>query len=107
MADGYEIDLDRAPQILANLKNAHDSIVEIQAEARQLARYSLRGTDGVSRHASAELQRFATNPESGSLFEAITAYMTALKDQIHALEDNLARYQDLEELNQIKATPIN
>ncbi|APU12289.1 MULTISPECIES: hypothetical protein [Actinoalloteichus] len=106
MSDGYEIDLERAPQILANLKEARWEVMRLLTAAGQLAAISFRGSDMVSRHATAEMHALTLDPANGSLFQAVESYLQAIDDQIASLEQTLLNYHTIEELNSITGVPI-
>ncbi|MBB5922965.1 hypothetical protein FHR81_004032 [Actinoalloteichus hoggarensis] len=104
MSDGYQIDLDRAPQVLANLKRALEALVETRREAQNLTTIAIRGSDDVSKHATAELQRLVVDGNLGSLFVALEAYQRALGELINNLETSLLEYHGQEEINAITPT---
>ncbi|APU12197.1 MULTISPECIES: hypothetical protein [Actinoalloteichus] len=95
-----------APQILANLREASLKVTEILTSASQLSRISFRGSDGVSSHATDEMRKMTVDTNTGSLFQAATAYREAIEQQIEALEKALLNYHSAEELNAISADAI-
>ncbi|AOS60944.1 hypothetical protein [Actinoalloteichus hymeniacidonis] len=107
MSDGYEIDLERAPQILANLKEAESEVQKLIARASELALASFQGSDSVSNHATQEIRNLTLDSESGSLFHAITAYQEAIATQITNLETTLLNYHSTEELNAITGASMD
>ncbi|AOS61122.1 hypothetical protein [Actinoalloteichus hymeniacidonis] len=102
MSGKFELDPERLPQAIADLKEARDQIIELQEMARDLAgEVANAGSDGVSSNAGVQLASVAGGPDPGSLATANAAYLEAVEAAIESFEAMLAEYHNVEDANQL------
>jgi hypothetical protein len=94
----YRVDLDRAPQAIADLREAARLLREESREAERLARVTPPGLDAVSTDAARVIGEAAAGPE-GSLRAALLGGAEELDRQAGELEADLTAYRQVEAIN--------
>lgn len=86
----FRVERDAVPQLIAAFEAAHDKLVEIDRQARQLGRdHTPPADEPYSRHAASEISRRASD-DHGCHGQANKAY----RDMVQGVIDNLKRTFD-------------
>lgn len=97
-AASFSVDLARAPQAIADLKDARNQLHAMLEEASRLSLVVPPAHDPVSRDAATVLGRVA-HGGPGSLFDALNAGVEQLSGMITSMEQELASYRGTESDN--------
>jgi hypothetical protein len=99
-AQHFQTNLDEAPQAITAFRQAAQVMRDLMFEASRLAEMSCPpGEDGVSRHAAGEIGRWAFSAEPGSLWWALESGSVQMEQAADTLEQSLATYQNVEDVN--------
>jgi len=102
----FFLDLDRAPQVIADLEAALLRVEEMHRAAGQAIRLALApGEDVVSVNAADQVAKM-TSGQEGSLTAALGAYRDRLRETIDGLRQQLRTYHQTEELNTPPASAV-
>lgn len=102
----FFLDLDRAPQVIADLEAALDRVEGLYRAARRAGRIGFApGDDVVSINAANQVAKMTSGPE-GSLTAALFAYQGRLRETIDGLHQQLRTYHQTEELNTPPASKV-
>jgi hypothetical protein len=102
----FFIDLDRAPQVIADLEAALRRVEEMHQAAGRTGRVALApGEDVVSINAANQVAKMTSGPE-GSLTAALFAYQGRLRETVDGLRAQLRTYHQTEELNTPPASKV-
>jgi hypothetical protein len=94
----FSVDVDRAPQVLADLENARQELEDLKVEARFLGKVHPQSDDQVSRDAATVLGAVAVGGP-GSLVEALDAGVARLDGLIGAIRSELNAYRAADRTN--------
>ncbi|MGH3770755.1 MAG: hypothetical protein ACRDRW_05060 [Pseudonocardiaceae bacterium] len=98
-AQHFRLDLDQAPQAIADFRQAAGRMRDLMVEAVRLANVAAPGLDAVSINAAREIGHWAASDEPGSLRWALDSGAIQLEETAAALERSLATYRDTDEAN--------
>ena len=102
----FFIDLDRAPQVIADLEAALLRVEGIYRAARRAGRFKFApGEDVVSVNAANQVAKMTSGPD-GSLTAALFAYQGRLRETVDGLRAQLHTYHQTEELNTPPASTV-
>jgi hypothetical protein len=102
----FFIDLDRAPQVIADLEAALRRVEEMYWAAGRAVNVALApGEDVVSVNAAEQVAKMTSGPE-GSLTAALFAYQARLRETIDGLRQQLQTYHQTEEVNTPPASAV-
>ncbi|NMO92215.1 hypothetical protein [Actinomycetospora sp. TBRC 11914] len=91
----FSVDLDRAPQVLQDLRAARDELQDLGRDAMRLGKVDAGSHDQVSLDAARALEAVAVGGH-GSLVEAVNAGLRQLDGLIEAIKSELAAYRAAE-----------
>lgn len=94
----FAIDIDRAPQAIADLRAAADFLKRRADVARNLAWVPAPGADGVSLHAVEQIGKWASDSGVNNLEATLLAGAKQLQDLAEKLEEDLKSYIQVDEL---------
>ncbi len=102
----FFLDLDRAPQVIADLEAAMRRVEQMHRAASQAVNVALApGEDVVSLNAANQVAKMTSGPE-GSLTAALFAYQGRLRETIDGLRAQLQTYPQTEEFNTPPASAV-
>lgn len=102
----FFLDLDRAPQVIADLEAALLRVEQMYRDAGQAVQATLApGEDVVSVNAANQVAKMTSGPE-GSLTAALFAYQGRLRETTDGLRQQLRTYHQTEELNTPPASKV-
>ncbi|MGQ0776427.1 MAG: hypothetical protein ACT4NY_18705 [Pseudonocardiales bacterium] len=100
----FTIDVEHAPQSIADLRAAADFLEHRAGVALGLADVRAPGADGVSRHAAEQISKWAVDSGVNNLHATLLAGAQQLRDLAAKLEADLKSYLQVDELPSLKAS---
>jgi hypothetical protein len=94
----FSIDLDQAPQAIADLEAAADFLKERAQLAHRLATFPAPGADGVSINAADEVSRWASGAGENNLSATLIVGAEQLEEFATKLRGDLQTYLQVDEL---------
>lgn len=95
----FSIDLDHAPQAVADLKAAAEYLKMRSVAARELATVPAPGADGISIHAADVIGRWAADSDANNLVSTLSAGADQLSLFAEKLENDIRNYLQVDELH--------
>ncbi|MGH3916129.1 MAG: hypothetical protein ACRDTC_22385 [Pseudonocardiaceae bacterium] len=94
----FTIDIERAPEAIADLKAAAEFLRSRAELARGLATVLAPGADGVSLHAAEQIGKWALDSGENNLYATLRAGAQQLEDLAAKLGEDLKSYLRVDEL---------
>ncbi|AUS79690.1 hypothetical protein C1701_16535 [Actinoalloteichus sp. AHMU CJ021] len=97
MSGSYEVDPEALPRAIAELEEARESVLDLQAVATNIgSQPPTRGDDQISLNAGEQFALLAESPQSGSLGLTAQELVTRLEETIEAFKEMLREYLELD-----------
>lgn len=101
----FSIDLDHAPQAIADLKAAAEYLRDRSEKAHLLAVVPAPGADGISIHAADSIGRWASDNSTNNLKATLISGAGQLSSFAEKLEADMRAYLQVDELNLPSPSP--
>lgn len=103
-SQSFMIDIEHAPQSIADLRAAADFLGNRADVALRLADVRAPGADGVSLHAAEQIGKWAVDSGVNNLHATLLAGAQQLRDLAAKLEADLKAYLQVDELPSLQAS---